>query len=375
MPTCTRDVNLAPHHDEPNSEENKEQQDDDDDWSDTNDFFSHNFSFQEEVRYVGERDLECIGESQEEALKDLMLRLKRSNGHDDTPVEDYRSKTRIVQAQMGTMTLCRGDRGKLLYEVGAIPALLSTLAEMLDRLPPPNKAIPAESERGMEAVILATFCWGAIRDLSCHNANVRAAVRTFTCNESHDSGLKLMTRYVSFYDSIPWQDIASRQHLSLLTSVIGAIRNVTHSTGENCVELHENGISSLLSWRLLHSGADLPDATQPWREAAFRSGACLINISEKSPECARDCARNVTLLHILIEVWGGKSTNSMKAPMLHLGLAAILKAAKEELPPEVYARSWNDILMNEEKRKQRARGCEQARKEQLLREQRSSDVK
>ena len=178
-----------------------------------------------------------------------------------------------------------------------------------------------------------------------------------------------MTRYVSFYDAITWQDIASRQHLLLLTSVIGAIRNVSHSTGENCVELYENGISSLLSWRLLHSGPELPDVTQPWREAAFRAGACLINISEKCPECARDCARNVTLLHILIEVWGGKANKKSKAsPMLHLGLAAILKAAKEELPQEVYAQSWNDILMNEEKRKQTAKRFEQARKEQLPRE-------
>jgi hypothetical protein len=78
------------------------------------------------------------------------------------------------------------------------------------------------------------------------------------------------------------------------------------------------------------------------------------------------------LLHILIEVWGGKATKTMKAPMLHLGLAAILNAANEELPPEVYDQSWNDILMNEEKRKQRARRFEQARKEQQSHKQGSS---
>lgn len=367
-----RDVNdVAPNEDEPNHQDEQQKEDDDyDDWpDDTGDFFSNNFEFYENG---GESDLafnECIGESHQEDdnLKDVMLRLKRSMHGNDDMVEEYQRQIRIVQSQMGNMTLCRGDRGKLLYQAGAIPALVSTLGKILDRLPPPKKAIAAEHE---QVVILATCCWGAIRDLSCHNANVRAAVRT--CHDSHENGLNLMTRYVSFYESTRWQDIASRQHLSLLTSVIGAIRNVTHSTAENCVELYENGISSLLSWRLLHSGPELPDVTQPWREAAFRAGACLINISEKCPECARECARNVTLLHILIEVWGGKATKTMKAPMLHLGLAAILNAANEELPPEVYDQSWNDILMNEEKRKQRARRFEQARKEQQSHKQGSS---
>ena len=155
-----------------------EQQDEDDDWSDTGDFFGNNFMYHEEDSNDGESHLafhECIlGESQEEdALQDLMLRLKRSNGDDDT-VQDYRKRTRIVQAQMGNMTLCRGDRGKLLYKAGAIPALLSTLSQILDRLPPPDQAIQAENEQGMEVVILATCCWGAIRDLSCPNANVRS---------------------------------------------------------------------------------------------------------------------------------------------------------------------------------------------------------
>lgn len=348
---------------------------DEDGWSDSGDFFSNDHF---EYNNVGEANVgvddstqsKCADDEPQQDLADMMLRLKQRQGDDF--LKDYRERIRIVQAQMGNMTLCRGERGQVLFEAGAITALLPTLAEIFDALPPPSQEIAIDDDEGTEAVLFATCCWGAIRDLSCHNANVRAAVRTFTSdNNTHDSGLKLMTRYLAFYDSTSWQDIASRQHLSLLTSVIGAIRNITHSTGENCVELHEYGVTFLLTWRLLHSGPELPDVNQPWREAAFRSGASLINMSEKCPECATECARNVTLLHILIECWGGKATKTMKAPMLHLGLAAILKAAKDELPPEVYVQSWNDILVSEEKRKQRARRCEQARIEQLLREQTS----
>jgi hypothetical protein len=87
-------------------------------------------------------------------------------------------------------------------------------------------------------------------------------------------------------------------------------------------------------------------------------------MAEKCPECAVQCARNVTLLHILIECWGGKACNSIKAaaPMLHLGLAAILQAAEQELSQEDYSQSWKDILLNEEKRKQKAKRREAERK-------------
>jgi len=299
-------------------------------------------------------------------MTDIMLRLGRAEG--DDIIKDYRERSCIVQTHMGNMTLCRGDRGKMLFQSGAIASLLATLAEVYSNLPPPNELIP--TDESTEAVLLATACWGAIRDLSCHNAEVRSAVRTFACYDDNGGGgdvrgLQLMARYLAFYDLTTWEDIVCREHLSLLTSTIGAMRNITHSTGENCMELHSYGVTSLLSWRLLHAGPSLPDVDQPWREAAFRAGASLINMAEKCPGCASECAKNVTLLHILIECWGGKACNTMQAPMLHLGLAAILKAAKKELPAEEYAQSWNDILQNEEKRKRKAQRKEQERKERI----------
>ena len=297
-------------------------------------------------------------------VRDIMLRLKRPEGND--VVKDYQLRTRIVQTQMGSMTLCRGSRGETLRQSGAITACLSTLEEGYSGLPPPNEAIP--KDESMEAVLLATSCWGAIRDLSCHNAGVRSDVRTFSSNGQATNGLQLMALYLAFYNSTSWEELVSREHLSLLTNVIGAMRNVTHSTGENCMELHEHGVTSLLSWRLLHAGPSLPDVSQPWREAAFRAGATLINLAEKCPDCAVECARNVTLLHILIECWGGKACNTMQAPMLHLGLASILKAAKEKLPEEDYTQSWKDILANEEKRKRIAQRREEDRKRHMYKD-------
>jgi hypothetical protein len=230
-----------------------------------------------------------------------------------------------------------------------------------------------DCSHGSYEVRALTLNTRALTSNTCHNASVRSEVRSFTtcCNGDGSSddattGLQLMARYLAFYDSTSWQDLVDhgQVHLKLLTSVIGALRNVTHSTGENCVQLHNYGVTSLLSSRLLHAGPSLPDVTQPWREAAFRSGATLINMAEKCPECAVECARNVSLLHILIECWGGKACNSMKAaPMLHLGLAAILQAAEQELSEEDYSQSWKDILLNEEKRKQKAKRREAERKQ------------
>jgi hypothetical protein len=104
------------------------------------------------------------------------------------------------------------------------------------------------------------------------------------------------------------------------------MRNLIHSTGDNCVELYKYGVTSMLAWRLLHSGTSLLDATQPWREAAFRAGGTLINMAEKCNCVALLCARDAALICILIEAWGGTARKTAHAPLLHLDLSAILNA-------------------------------------------------
>ena len=291
-------------------------------------------------------------------LCDVMKRLGHQEG--DNVVEDYKERTRLVAVHMGSMALCRGERGEMLREVGAIHALLATLTEILSCC----SSASDPREESTEAILLATACFGAIRDLACGSAGNRTAVRTFSSNDTR--GLELLGQYLRLYDKVPWEAIASPEHLSLLTNIIGALRNVTHSAGDNCAELHMYGVTSMLSWRLLHSGKSLPDPTQPWREAAFRAGGTLINMAEKCSDCAMLCARDPALVHILIESWGGAAGKKTEAPFLHVGLAAILKAAKIELPDDMCDPSWNVILANEQKRKKDAQREEEKRKQTLL---------
>jgi len=127
----------------------------------------------------------------------------------------------------------------------------------------------------------------------------------------------------------------------------------------------------------LQSYLRLPDASKPWREACYRMAGCLINMAEKCVECAIECASSSSsssyssylgvhleknedgddntddnndddeLMWILMESWGGvgvydqqcpegqddehgnmkggKSKSKGIIPILHLGLANILK--------------------------------------------------
>lgn len=290
-------------------------------------------------------------------LCDVMKRLRQQKG--DNVVKDYKERTRLVAVHMGSMALCRGERGEMLREAGAIDALLATLAEILSCFSSPIDL----RDDSTEAILLATACFGAIRDLACGSAGNRTAVRTFSSNNTR--GLELFGQYLRLYDNVPWEAIPSPEDLSLLTSIIGALRNVTHSTGDNCAELHKYGVTSMLSWHLLHSGKSLPDPTQPWREAAFRAGGTLINMAEKCSDCAAMCARDPALVHILIESWGGTAGKKAKAPLLHVGLAAILNAATNELPGDMCDPSWDVILANKEKRKKDAQHEEKERKQTM----------
>ena len=171
--------------------------------------------------------------------------------------------------------------------------------------------------------------------------------------------------------------------MRLFTNVTGLIRNATHSTKLNCDAFHNEGITDSFIWRLKHGSfypvntdglpnvesqyikndscvkvhsttlvslsgivinpPTLPEATKPWREACFRISSSLINMAEKCQNCAIQCGKDISLLYLLIESWGGVSLSEKSnklsftksklktTPMLHLGLAATLHVAQDIL--------------------------------------------
>jgi hypothetical protein len=82
-------------------------------------------------------------------------------------------------------------------------------------------------------------------------------------------------------------------------------------------------------------------------------------MAEKCNNVAALCARDPALICILIESWGGTAGKKAQAPLLHLGLAAVLNAAKMELSNDQYGPSWNVILAKEQERKKAAQRKEE----------------
>ena len=292
---------------------------------------------------------------------EMMVRELRRQQTDDLSLLE-----RLIQNQMGTMALCRGQRGELLREAGAIEAVLDVLSSLTSLLPIiGERNHPASEENTLRLAIVA---WGAIRDLACGNAPNRKAVRQFRSSSKNESkgtsGNELQALHLQKYHKVSWQ-VMSTTEIRYVTTVIGVMRNVTHSTPENCLELHRCRVSEMLIWRLLYGGSDesaateLPHASSPWREAAFRTAGTLINMAEKCRECATLYGSNTALVHLLVESSGGNAS-SKTAPLLHLGLAAIVEAAKNQLPPQEY--KWEYVLVREQERKASARRREEERK-------------
>lgn len=279
---------------------------------------------------------------------------------------DYRERTKLVELQMGSMALCRGERGEELRHAGALHALLFTLSELRCKIPAPRESTCIDDE--VESMVrLAIACLGAIRDLACGSAGTREALRIISFDDM--GGMQLLSEYLRKYDGVYWNEL-DNLHLKLLTCAIGALRNVTHSTTENCMLLHNNGVSEMLIWRLKYgSGQDdddtlsLPASSDPWREGVFRSSSTLINMAEKCMESAELCASDPNVVRLLVESW---RSSQKTCPLLHLGQAAILRRAKELLPTHRFDPSWDIILANEQHRKAAAQKREEQRKQGLV---------
>jgi hypothetical protein len=323
--------------------------------------------------YSVEFPFEVDGEEEEDDEENYPILLYSETLHSELNIDDslalirssklsYREREKIVNVQMGNMALCRGIRGETLRSAGAFESLFSTVYELYDKIPSPLDRV-WESLEKTSILKLATACWNACRDLGCGSAGNREAIRTTTINGK--GGLQLLTEYLSIYDGISWCDI-TELHLRLLTSVIGTMRNITHSTTENSSSLHHFGVTKMLIWRLKEASRkqvdhipSLPMTTDPWREAAFRSASTLINMSEKCPECAKVCGNDPHIVSLLIDSWGG---NQKVLPLLHLGLATVLRSAKQQLSLNIYEKAWDEILNNEEQRQIVARTREEQRK-------------
>lgn len=255
----------------------------------------------------------------------------------------------LISRHVGNMALVRAD-GKGLQEAGIIPELVCRLRVALSD--------NFQSESGLLAC-------AALRDMGCGSAASRKAVR-------FSGGLVPIVDCIKRFHGIRWENLY-RDDLRSITVAAGAIRNLAHSTRENCEEFHRLGATDDLSWRLLHGnspkGSDvsrddqhLPEAGSPWREASFRSAGALINMAEKCSDCAEACASNFHLIDILVASWGGKNKRG-KAAVIHPGLHIILKlaAAKYSLDSSLV-----DALEREETRRKHAQEREGLRKKNLL---------
>mmetsp|Transcript_19462 Transcript_19462/g.29262 ORF Transcript_19462/g.29262 Transcript_19462/m.29262 type:complete len:344 (-) Transcript_19462:104-1135(-) len=281
--------------------------------------------------------------------------------------QDFEQRLQLVEAEMGSMALCRGKRGENLHQAGAIYAILQALEEIFDKVPNPNTSSLSNMETEF-VMKFAASCWGAARDLSCGSAPIRDAFQEFT-TKAGLCGLELMIMYLNRYHEVYWDDL-DVLHLKLVTNVIGAIRNVTHSTTENCNILNEHGATDLLIWRLKRgskkkgeeSNLSLPSPSKRWRDGAFRCCATLINMAEKNEECAQTCATDLPIIQLLLESWGGMKK---KLPVIHLGLIAVLESAKDRLPEDKFDAAWDNILEKEKVRKSVAKQREERRKQLL----------
>ena len=293
------------------------------------------------------RDAESPRRAQLDTIDETDLRAVTRRIGDELPhlappapaaVAELQYRTGLIGRHMGSLALCRGNRGDVLHEAGAVDAILSLLAGLnrdvlllhgawaddAVRLPAipaivsgggrkhspsceSNNEIMMWSALDQATVALASACIGGIRDMACGNASNRAAISEYRTETIHISngertlevtGPQILASYVKRYDKLHWEDILGleggsgrdgrgRKELRLFTDACGAIRNASHSTPTTCAILHSASVTKMFIWRLLQGSKDnspenvptLPDASRPWREASFRIAGSLINIT------------------------------------------------------------------------------------------------
>ena len=272
----------------------------------------------------------------------------------------------------------------------------------------------------LAALEFANVCMGALRDLSCGSSLSRAEILKWSppcilnfqyqCKGQKclqvKNGIHLLCAYTLRYHEMQWDKILSlrefssnstsnsttlspitergKRELRLLTNTLGAIRNTSHSTPDNCEEFFECGLTDLLVWQLsqdLHNQSEKSnhtvaaessiENTRYWREAKYRSAGSLINLAEKCPSVAYQLGADRQMILLLIETWGGAnavSSNLKKLkhiPLLHLGLAAILHAAEDGALDGGLDDVMKRILEKEKVRKKMAQEKEEKRKNKL----------
>ena len=264
------------------------------------------------------------------------------------------------------------------------------------------------------ALDLAIVCLGALRDLSCGSAMSRSAILDWTppctlsfsyiCNGSKclnvENGIHLLCAYTLRYHDLSWEEVLAlkcitcnptrnstttmlpsisdrgKKELRLLTNTLGAIRNTSHSTPDNCQAFFECGLTDMLILRLNQESSNPSDVKnldngRYWREAMYRAAGSLINLAEKCPSVAYQLGSDRKMILLLIETWGGANAISSDPkklkgiPLLHLGLAAILHAAREGALKGGLDDVMTRILEKEMIRKKIAQKKEEERRKRL----------
>ena len=265
--------------------------------------------------------------------EDLLRVVARIGGLEGADlIEDYKERTALIKINMGNLRLCQLDRGELLREMGSIDCLLATLVEVKHWI-----RCGERSETQASAWHLTIACWQALRDLACGSIGNRSAIRLY--KHQNVSGLDLMTNYLELVEEVTWKDMDDLQ-IRLATAVIGAMRNASHGTYENCKHLHDNGATILLMGRLIEGtssfGYSLPEQLLPWREGCFRAAGTLLNIAEEYDPCLKSCSISPPVISILLESWGFNKR-------LRGVFCLMLTYAKEALTQNEYNATWNDF--------------------------------
>ena len=283
-----------------------------------------------------------------------------------------------------------------------------------------DNEVAIKEELHSTSIDLASAALGSLRDLACGSALNRAAFLSWEPSTSslqtHNksvikNGVHVLVAYIQRYDGLSWEDIVclgdgnainatraegeciyttrGKKEIRMLTNALGAIRNSSHSTADVCQSFYTYGLVDLLIRRLIQdvsttnnngSHSVLPDASKPWREACFRTAGSLINLAEKCPDVANKLASNRSIIYILLETWGGvnaitcnneksNSKKSLRLPLLHLGLAAVLNAASRH---DGLDDVMKQVLEKEKERKKVAQRREEERKLRLKKAQRET---